>query len=597
MPLDIQVHDFEGVFLDEFAALLDVFAHECRENILGGDGILETDFEERARLGVHGGLPKLVGVHLAEALETRDGEFLFRVFENIAENAEGVVLRHFVAIVRDGERRLIVVANGLAKRAEALVFRRGGEGPVDAALGTVCENNFVQAVFFVERELGFELQLGFFDFLHQLLEFLLLREVDLLVEFAFGKEFDEPGIAQAARQLRGDLLVLLNIEEELREDAAFEGFAALAFHYVLLRCALHQFAGELSLVADVPVHFPALDAIERRLGDVNMALFDEFAHVAEEKCKEQRANVTAVDVGVGHENDLVVAELGGVEIVLADAGAEGGDDGADFFVAEHLVVTRFLDVEDFAFERQDCLVLAVAALLCGAARGFALNDKQFAARGVAFLAVSEFSRKARGIERGFAAGQLASLARGFARTGSVNALADDLSRDGRMLVEVFAKLLVDQRLDEALDVAIELALGLPLELGLGQLDADDGDEAFADVVAGDGDFVLLLFQHAERAGVIIDRARQGGTEAGEMRAAVHGIDGVGEAKNVFGVAVVVLERDFHFDGVALAFHVNRRIVESFLATVEVLDEFGDAAGEAKLGLFARTGALVLESDF
>src|ERR1700691_4716463 len=68
--LNIEVDDFEGVFLDEFAALLDVFAHERRENCFGGDGILQAHLQQRARLGVHGGGPELLGIHFAEALET-----------------------------------------------------------------------------------------------------------------------------------------------------------------------------------------------------------------------------------------------------------------------------------------------------------------------------------------------------------------------------------------------------------------------------------------------------------------------------------------------------------------------------------------------
>ena len=80
-----------------------------------------------------------------------------------------------------------------------------------------------------------------------------------------------------------------------------------------------------------------------------------------------------------------------------------------------------------------------------------------------------------------------------------------------------------------------------------------------------------------------------------MRAAVHGVDGVGEGKNIFRVAVVVLQRDFDFDGVVLAFHVDRRIVQDPLAFVQMLDEFGDAAGEAEFG--GLVAALVVERDF
>src|SRR6266404_6891225 len=80
-----------------------------------------------------------------------------------------------------------------------------------------------------------------------------------------------------------------------------------------------------------------------------------------------------------------------------------------------------------------------------------------------------------------------------------------------------------------------------------------------------------------------------------MRAAVHRVDGVRKRKNVFAVSIVVLQRDFDFDVPALTFDVDGRIVQRRLAAVQVLDEFADAAGKAKLrGFF---GPLVRERDF
>ncbi len=79
-----------------------------------------------------------------------------------------------------------------------------------------------------------------------------------------------------------------------------------------------------------------------------------------------------------------------------------------------------------------------------------------------------------------------------------------------------------------------------------------------------------------------------------MRAAVDGIDGVGEGKDVFGVAVVVLQRDFQFHVVALALDGNGRIVQHLFAAIQVLDEFDDASGETKFDGFV--AALVLQRD-
>ena len=210
---------------------------------------------------------------------------------------------------------------------------------------------------------------------------------------------------------------------------------------------------------------------------------DQLLHVAEEKRQQQRADVRAVDVGVGHENHFVIAKFSRVEIVLADAGAERRDDGANFFVPQHFVVARFFDVEDFALERQDRLVLAVAAHFCRAAGGFALDDEQLAARRIALLAIGELPGQAAGIHRGFAPRQFAGFARSFAGARGIDALADDAARHGGVLVKPFAQLFVDELLDVALDVAVQLAFGLPFKLRLRQAHGDDRYEAFAHVVA------------------------------------------------------------------------------------------------------------------
>ena len=57
------------------------------------------------------------------------------------------------------------------------------------------------------------------------------------------------------------------------------------------------------------------DLIERRLGDEDAALADEFGHLAEEEGEQEGADVGAVHVGVGHDDDFAVAELGDVEVV------------------------------------------------------------------------------------------------------------------------------------------------------------------------------------------------------------------------------------------------------------------------------------------
>ncbi len=186
-----------------------------------------------------------------------------------------------------------------------------------------------------------------------------------------------------------------------------------------------QIVLERALVLEILLGLAARHLVERRLRDVEMAALDQLAHLPVEERQQQRADMRAVDVGVGHDDDLVVAQLVGVELVAADAGAERGDQRADLLAREHLVEARALDVEDLAAQRQHRLEFAVAALLGGAAGRVALDDEQFGLGRIALLAVGELAGQRGDVERALAAGQLARLAGGLARGGGLDHLADD----------------------------------------------------------------------------------------------------------------------------------------------------------------------------
>ena len=81
---------------------------------------------------------------------------------------------------------------------------------------------------------------------------------------------------------------------------------------------------------------------------------------------------------------------------------------------KHLVETRLLDVQDLALEREDRLVLAVAALLGRAAGAVPFDEIDLAERRVFLLAVGHLAGQAAPVERGLAAGEIAGLAGGDA---------------------------------------------------------------------------------------------------------------------------------------------------------------------------------------
>ena len=60
-----------------------------------------------------------------------------------------------------------------------------------------------------------------------------------------------------------------------------------------------------------------------------MSALDQFRHLAEEERQQQGADMRAIDVGVRHDDDLVVTQLVGIEFILADGCAKRGNQRAD----------------------------------------------------------------------------------------------------------------------------------------------------------------------------------------------------------------------------------------------------------------------------
>ena len=76
--------------------------------------------------------------------------------------------------------------------------------------------------------------------------------------------------------------------------------------------------------------------------------------------------MAAVDIGVCQNNNFVIAGFFAVELVVADATTNCGDEGLNFGVLQHFVHARALDVENFSADRQDCLSAWVTCIDSGA---------------------------------------------------------------------------------------------------------------------------------------------------------------------------------------------------------------------------------------
>ena len=67
--------------------------------------------------------------------------------------------------------------------------------------------------------------------------------------------------------------------------------------------------GAFGFVEGVALLFALLYEIERWLGEVELALLDQIAHIAKKESHDQRADMATVDIGISHNNDLAITQL------------------------------------------------------------------------------------------------------------------------------------------------------------------------------------------------------------------------------------------------------------------------------------------------
>ena len=80
----------------------------------------------------------------------------------------------------------------------------------------------------------------------------------------------------------------------------------------------------------------------------------------------------AVNVGIGHDDDLVIPQFGLIKFV-ADSAAKGGNHVFNFVRIENSVQSCFLYIEDLTSKRQDGLSHSVSSLFCTSAGGVTLD--------------------------------------------------------------------------------------------------------------------------------------------------------------------------------------------------------------------------------
>ena len=212
----------------------------------------------------------------------------------------------------------------------------------------------------------------------------------------------------------------------------------------------------------------------------------------------------AVDVGVGHDDDLLVAQIL-LEIVRAGAAAERLDEIGDLGVLRELVLAGGGDVEDLAAQRQHRLRAAIARLLGGAARAVALDDENLRSVGRRIRAVGELAGQAQFAHRRLARDVL-FLPAAEALVGALDDEIQELVGLRRIGGEPVVERIADRLFDDALGFGgRETVLGLALEFRLAHEHRQHAGRARHDVIAVDRRGALFL---ADAGGVVLEAAQK-----------------------------------------------------------------------------------------
>ena len=285
--------------------------------------------------------------------------------------------------------------------------------------------------------------------------------------------------------------------------------------------------------------------IQRRLGDINVAALHQLRHLTEKERQQQRADVTAVHVSISHDDDFVVAELFEIEAALhlavaTDAGADGGDHRLNFLVREDLLQPSLLGIDELSTQRQNGLVVTIAAHFGGATGGVTLDNKELSFRRIALGAVGKLTGQATAAH-GVLADGLAGTSGGLAGLGGDDDVLDDLQRRVWILIKESQHALIHDGVHHALDFAVhELHLRLRIEARMRVFDAQHTNHALAAVIALD--LRHLLFEGFRVGGdVLLHRLRERGFETRVMRAKVRVRNRIGKAQRLLTEAFIVLD--------------------------------------------------------
>ena len=117
-----------------------------------------------------------------------------------------------------------------------------------------------------------------------------------------------------------------------------------------------------------------------------------------------------VNIGISHNDDLVISQFGNIEIIM-NTGTKGGNHSLDLRIGVNLIQTGLFHVQNLTAQGQDRLGRAGTGRLGGATCGISLYDVDLAVLRILIGAVCQLSGQSHTIESGLSSGQVAGFSR------------------------------------------------------------------------------------------------------------------------------------------------------------------------------------------
>ena len=171
---------------------------------------------------------------------------------------------------------------------------------------------------------------------------------------------------------------------------------------ILIFCALAILVDEsLALLFCIAIlaHLAAVSTLVERWGsDVQVTFLNNFWHEAIEECHDQRVDVGTIDVGIGHDDNLVVTQLVcvgflAVLTIYTEANSDTLDDVHNRLCFEDFMPLNLLYVQNLTTQWEDSLAETVAALLGRTTSGITLDEENLAFLRILHRAIGKLTRK------------------------------------------------------------------------------------------------------------------------------------------------------------------------------------------------------------